>query len=193
MIARAFTTYFALVNLAEEHHRIRILRQRERDAYPAPRKESIADAVATLWRMGVDERDMANLLERLQIELVFTAHPTEAKRRSNLSKLQRIGQALYDRELQGLLPAELEANREQIRAEVTALWVTEFSRTRKPTVTDEVRTGLYFVDQTLWEVIPQIYEAMAHALAEYYPGLEPPRRFLTFGSWIGGDRDGNPL
>lgn len=193
LIARAFTTYFALVNLAEEHHRIRILRQRERDAYPAPRKESIADAVATLWRMGVDERDMANLLQRLQIELVFTAHPTEAKRRSNLSKLQRIGQALYDRELQGLLPAELEANREQIRAEVTALWVTEFSRTRKPTVTDEVRTGLYFVDQTLWEVIPQIYEAMAHALAEYYPSLEPPRRFLTFGSWIGGDRDGNPF
>lgn len=193
MIARAFTTYFSLINLAEEHHRIRILRQRERDAYPAPRNESIADAIATLWRMGIDERQMAQLLERLHIELVFTAHPTEAKRRSNLSKLQRIGQALFDREMHDLLPAELEANREQIRAEVTALWVTEFSRTRKPTVTDEVRTGLYFMDQTLWDVIPQIYEAMAQALAEYYPGLEPPRRFLTFGSWIGGDRDGNPF
>ena len=193
MIGRAFTTYFALVNLAEEHHRVRVLRQREREAYPAPRRESLADAIATLWRAGVDEYEMASLLDKLQIELVFTAHPTEAKRRTNLSKLERIGQALYDRELHDLLPAELDANLDRISAEVTALWVTEFSRTRKPTVPDEVRTGLYFIDETLWEAIPRIYEAMEKALADYYPGLQSPRRFLTLGSWIGGDRDGNPF
>ena len=193
MIGRAFTMYFALVNLAEEHHRVRVLRHREREAYPMPRSESLADAIATMWRAGVEEHEMAQLLDKLHIELVFTAHPTEAKRRTNLSKLERIGQALYDRELHDLLPNELDANLERISAEVTALWVTEFSRTRKPTVPDEVRTGLFFIDSTLWDAIPRIYESMEKALAEYYPNLETPRRFLTLGSWIGGDRDGNPF
>ncbi|MCB9420963.1 MAG: phosphoenolpyruvate carboxylase [Ardenticatenaceae bacterium] len=193
LVARAFTVYFELINLAEEQQRVRVLRQRERDVYPLPLKESIATAVATLRQIGLDEYEMGQLLDRLHIELVFTAHPTQAKRRTVLSKLQRIGEALTELDERDLLPAERRDLLVQITAEVTALWLTDHSRTDKPTVTDEVRTGLYYFDTTLWEVLPQLYAEMGRALAEHYPNLALPPRFLTFGSWMGGDRDGNPF
>ena len=106
LIARAFTVYFELINLAEEQQRARVLRQRERAAYPIPLEETIATAVATLRQMGLDEYEMGELLDRLHIELVFTAHPTQAKRRTILSKLQRIGTALTELDERELLPAE---------------------------------------------------------------------------------------
>lgn len=192
LVARSFTTYFELINLAEEQHRVRVLRERERDAHPQPLPESVAGAVDTLSRAGVDEFEMRRLLNRLKIELVFTAHPTQAKRRTVLGKLRRISQALMELDVRDLLPAEREAIVEEITAEVTLLWVTDRSRTSRPRVTDEVRTGLFYFDNTLWDVLPEIYRDMADALARYYPALRPPERFLTFGSWIGGDRDGNP-
>lgn len=191
-IARAFTVYFELVNLAEDNHRVRVLRKRQRQFYPAPLDESIPAAIAALKQLGVTGETMARLLDRLNIELVFTAHPTEARRRTLLSKLRRIADALYELEVHHLLPAEEERLKHDILAEVTTLWLTERSRTNRPRVTDEVRTGLYYFNTTLWEVVPQVYQAMEQALAEHYPGLKPPQRFLTFGSWIGGDRDGNP-
>jgi len=192
LVARSFTTYFELVNLAEERHRVRVLRERERDAHPQPLTESVAAAVADLWKAGVDESEMRRLIDRLHIELVFTAHPTQAKRRTVLTKLRRISAALTDIDERDLLPAERQALVEQITAEVTLLWVTDRSRTSRPTVTDEVRTGLFYFDTTLWDVVPTIYRDMAAALARYYPTVPPPERFLTFASWIGGDRDGNP-
>ncbi len=192
LIARAFTTYFELVNLAEENHRVRTLRQRERAAYPQALPESITTAIATLWQMGVDEWEMEQLLARLHIELVFTAHPTETKRRTVLSKLRRIAQALFDMEVRDLLPHEREELIDHLKAEVTTLWLTDRSRTVKPSPTDEVRTGLYYFNHSLWQVAPQIYQTFERALARYYPGLKPPARFLTFASWMGGDRDGNP-
>lgn len=191
-VARAFTTYFELINLAEENHRVRVLRQRERAAYPRPLNESIADAVARLWEQNVDDEAMARLLQQLRLELVFTAHPTEAKRRTVLSKLRHIADMLYEREVRDLLPAEEEALQKDLLAEVTTLWLTDFTRTRKPEVTDEVRTGLHFFETSIWDVVPPVYERMELALARYYPNLAPPLRFLSFGSWIGGDRDGNP-
>ncbi len=192
LIARAFNTYFELVNLAEENHRVRVLRQRERAAHPQPLPESITAAVAALWQMGVDEWEMSQLLARLHIEMVFTAHPTESKRRTILSKLRRIAQALFEMEVRDLLPHEREQLVDHIRAEVTSLWLTEHSRTTRPTPTDEVRTGLFYFDLSLWEVVPQIYQTLGQALAQYYPTLTPPDGFLTFASWMGGDRDGNP-
>lgn len=191
-IARAFTSYFELVNLAEEAHRVRVLRSRARKTHPRPLAESIASAIESLWERGVDNWEMERLLADLRIEQVFTAHPTEAKRRSVLSKLRRIGQRLHELDLRDLLPAERRARVSQIRAEITALWLTERSRTNQPTVTDEVRTSLFYFDNTLWDALPQIYDEMAQALAEFYPGLQAPAGFLTFGSWVGGDRDGNP-
>ena len=192
LVARSFTTYFELVNLAEEQHRVRVLRERERDAHPQPLPESVADAVAALHRAGVDEFEMRQLLNRLQIELIFTAHPTQAKRRTILAKLRRIAAALTDLDVRDLLPAEREKLVAELTAEVTLLWVTDRSRTTRPTVTDEVRTGLFYFDTTLWDVLPRIHHDMAAALERHYPSLQPPDRFLTFGSWIGGDRDGNP-
>jgi phosphoenolpyruvate carboxylase len=192
LVARSFTTYFELINLAEEQHRVRVLRDREREAHPQPLQESVAAAIATLHRAGVDEFEMRQLLQRLHVELVFTAHPTQAKRRTVLAKLRRLSHALSDLDVRDLLPAERNAIIEGMTAEVATLWVTDRSRISKPTVTDEVRTGLYYFDTTLWDVIPTVYEDMAGALAQYYPSLQPPQRFLTFGSWIGGDRDGNP-
>lgn len=191
-VARAFTAYFDLVNVAEDNHRVRVLRRREREVHPQPLPESIAAAVAHLWEQSVDETAMADLLARLHVEPVFTAHPTEAKRRTVLSKLSRIAALLYEREVHDLLPSELADMEERLLSEVTTLWLTERTRTRKPEVTDEVRTGLHFFDTVIWDVVPELYAAMAAALARYYPRLEAPSRFLTFGSWIGGDRDGNP-
>lgn len=192
LVARAFTLYFELINLAEEQHRVRTLRERERAAHPRPMKESIAAAVATLRQIGLDEFEMSRLLAQLRIELVFTAHPTQAKRRTILSKLSRIAQSLSDLDLRDLLPTEKRDILTHITAEITSLWLTDRSRTNQIAATDEVRTGLYYFETTLWKVVTQIYAEMTRSLKEAYPNLEPPTRFLTFGSWMGGDRDGNP-
>jgi phosphoenolpyruvate carboxylase len=192
LIAWAFTIYFELINLVEEHHRVRVLQERERKASSQPLHDSIAEAVAILHRRGLSQSEMADLLSRLHIELVFTAHPTEARRRTVLSKLRRIAQHLYDLDFHNLPLAERESLLIKIRAEVTSLWVTERSLTLRPEVVDEVRTGLYYLQTTLWDVVPQVYKLLANALDSYYPGLHPSHRFVTFGSWMGGDRDGNP-
>ncbi|MCB8948184.1 MAG: phosphoenolpyruvate carboxylase [Ardenticatenaceae bacterium] len=192
LLSRAFANYFELVNLAEEQNRVRVLRDRERKAHPQPLKESVAAAIAQLHQLGVDEYEMGKLLAKLHVELVFTAHPTQAKRRTVLSKLRRISGALTDLHVRDLLPSERDNLMTSVLAEVTSLWLTNRTRTAVITVTDEVKTGLYYMNTTIWDTIPEIYASMAQAIREYYPTLTPPKRFLTFGSWIGGDRDGNP-
>jgi phosphoenolpyruvate carboxylase len=191
-VARAFTLYFQLINVAEDHHRARVLRARMRAEAPQPIGESLRAAIADLWHSGVDEFQMQRLLDSLHIEPVFTAHPTEAKRRTLISKLKRIEQGLRQLDQQQLLPAEQTRIKQELLAEITILWLTAQSRVAKPSVTDEVKTGLYYFDSTIWGVVPKIYREMEEALAEHYPGVTLPPRFLTFGSWIGGDRDGNP-
>ncbi|VAW39725.1 Phosphoenolpyruvate carboxylase [hydrothermal vent metagenome] len=193
LVSRAFATYFELVNLAEEQNRVRVLRNRERKAHPQPLNESIAAAVSQLRQMGVDEYEMEKLLNKLHVELVFTAHPTQSKRRTVLSKLRRISTALTGLHKRDLLPTEHANLMTHILGEVTSLWLTNRTRTAVITVTDEVKTGLYYVDSTIWETVPEVYASMAKAVADSYPSLKPPSRFLTFGSWIGGDRDGNPF
>ena len=190
--ASAFAVYFDLVNLAEEGHRIRALRARERAQHPAPIGESVGAAIARLKAQGMSSDAMRALLADLQIELVLTAHPTEAKRRTILSKLQRVAELLRRLEDPDLLPAERLAETAALRAEITALWLTDRSRTTKPAVTDEVRTGLYFVDAIFWDAVPRLTAELASALRTHFPELAPPPRWLTVASWIGGDRDGNP-
>ncbi|MCB9637526.1 MAG: phosphoenolpyruvate carboxylase [Myxococcales bacterium] len=191
-VSRAFTAYFELVNLAEEHHRVRILRERQGRCHPEPLHESIADALRTLRERGVTAAQIQAIMDRLDIELVFTAHPTEPKRRTVLAKLRRIANAMLEMEVRKLLPHERDELLEQVRGEITTLWVTERAAKTAPTVLDEVWTGLYYLESTLWSVLPQVYEALSVALQRYYPGVQPPKKFLSFGSWIGGDRDGNP-
>ncbi|HEX7589250.1 MAG TPA: phosphoenolpyruvate carboxylase [Anaerolineae bacterium] len=191
-VASAFTLYFDLANLAEEAQRVDALRQRQREQYPVPIDESIGDAIAALKRKGIPSAQMAHLLRDLHIELVLTAHPTEAKRRTILAKLQRISQIIHALNNTNPLPREREDYYAAMRAEITSLWLTHRARTRRPAVTDEVRTGLYFIDAILWDAVPQIYADLDAALAQHYPELATPARWLTLASWIGGDRDGNP-
>ena len=190
--ASAFAVYFDLINLAEEVHRIQALRARERAQYPAPIGESIGEAIARLRARGVTTERMAKLLRELRIELVLTAHPTEAKRRTVLSKLQRISDLLRHLQDADLLPRERTELMAGLQAEITALWLTDRARTTRPAVTDEVRTGLYFVDEVFWDLVPRIDADLEAAVAFHYPGLVPPPAWLTVASWIGGDRDGNP-
>jgi len=190
--AFAFAVYFDLINLAEEVHRIQALRARERAQHPSPIGESIGEAIARLAARGVGAERMAALLRGLRVELVLTAHPTEAKRRTVLSKLQRIGEALQRLQDLDLLPRERSELLARLQAEITALWLTDRARTTRPAVTDEVRTGLYFVDEVFWELVPRIDADLEAAVALHYPGLVPPPAWLTVASWIGGDRDGNP-
>jgi phosphoenolpyruvate carboxylase len=191
-VARAFTVYFQLVNVAEDQQRSRVLRGRICAESPEPIEGSIKATVAELWRNGVDEFEMQRIVNRLQIEPVFTAHPTEAKRRTLISKLRHIDECLHTLDARNLLPAEEARLRQELLAETTILWLTAQSRVAKPLVTDEVKTGLHYFETTIWDVVPTVYRQMEEALAEFYPGVVAPRRFLTFGSWIGGDRDGNP-
>ncbi|RPH81657.1 MAG: phosphoenolpyruvate carboxylase, partial [Candidatus Rokuibacteriota bacterium] len=130
--ASAFAVYFDLVNLAEEVHRILALRARERSLHPAAIPESIGAAVGVLAARGTTAEQMAELLRGLRVELVLTAHPTEAKRRTVLSKLQRIAAALRQLADPGLVPRERDAVTAALRAEVVELWLTDRARTARP-------------------------------------------------------------
>ncbi len=191
-VACAFALYFDLVNSAEDVYRMNRLREEELHKLPEPVHDLIEEAVQILKNRGVTARQMQELLDRLHIELVLTAHPTEARRRTVLSKISRIAEALRVLSSTPLLPREQEEYHELLRNEVTTLWLTERARTTQPAVTDEVRTALYFVGEVFWKALPQVYENFDQALSQYYPGLRTDRPWLTLGSWMGGDRDGNP-
>lgn len=194
--AMAFTLYFELVNLAEENFRILLLRQRRaaqfKDPALPPMRESIEAAVRELKARGVDRAGMQSLVDKLAIELVFTAHPTESKRRTLLTKLQRLGRILRERAVPDVVSDPASLDPVYLEREIASLWLTDRSRVARPEVTDEARTGLWYFDTTLFETLPRLQADLERALALHYPGVKAPLRWLTFGSWIGGDRDGNP-
>ena len=192
VVTRAFSVFFDLANLAEDRHRVRILRSREQERHPQPPSESIGDAIIKLRDARFSSAEMQSALDRLLIELVFTAHPSEAKRRSQRVKIRRMRQALEELDRVDLLPRERGKLEKLLRTELTVLWQSEFLRPWRPTVLQEVRRGLTIAPR-LWEVVPGIYGDMRRALETCYPGTRfhlPV--FLKFGSWIGGDRDGHP-
>jgi phosphoenolpyruvate carboxylase len=197
--AMAFTLYFELVNLAEENFRVLLLRKRRaarlladpksEDARPI--RESIEAAVLELKNRGVDTAAMQSLVDSLAIELVFTAHPTESKRRTLLTKLRRLADILRHRAQPEQSNPDFN-DPQCVEREIVSLWLTDRSRTARPEVTDEARTGLWYFETTLFDTLPRLHVDMARALKQHYPDVKPPARWLTFGSWIGGDRDGNP-
>ncbi len=193
VVAAAFATYFDLVNLAEEHHRVHLLRQRENETFPTPVQESIGEAIAILKQRGVSSSEMSALMDSLSIELVLTAHPTEARRRTILSKTERIALLLNQLGQNGLYTYEKQNAENELRAVISSLWLTDRTRAEKLTVTDEVRTGMYFVEAFFWNTIPVMYRDLEQALAKHYPDVQPPQGWLKLASWIGGDRDGNPF
>ncbi|MCL4834812.1 MAG: phosphoenolpyruvate carboxylase, partial [Caldilineaceae bacterium] len=195
-VLKAFTTYFQLINLAEEQQRVRVLRERMERAQSEkrPMRETIAAAVQTLKADGMQAYEMRQMLNDLLIMPVFTAHPTEAKRRTILLKLEALARHLHDLDFHVLLPSEEQAIYDAIREILVALWQSDENRERRPTVLDEVRQGLYFFETTLFELVPQIYFELSRALEEAWPGESfAIPAFLRYGSWMGGDRDGNPF
>jgi phosphoenolpyruvate carboxylase len=191
-VASAFSLYFDLVNLAEEHYRVFSMRQQGQNTDAPSNHETIASAIQEMKEIGVTSAQIADLLNNLDIELVLTAHPTEAKRRTILSKIQRISELLVKFDEVNWSPVEREFITASLHEEITEFWLTDRARTIRPTVTDEVRTGLYFIDAVFWELLPEIYTEMDRAIAYYYPGLSTDQTWLRLASWIGGDRDGNP-
>jgi phosphoenolpyruvate carboxylase len=191
-VSSAFASYFDLVNLAEENQRTQQLAEREKILHPDPINDSVGEAIALLKRDGVTHEQMQALLDGLSIELVLTAHPTESRRRTIIGKLQRIAQMLDDLSCKNLSPRMQEKIHGKIHAEVAALWLTDRHRAARLAATDEVRTGLYFVESVFWDALPEVYNDLDHALALRYPGVVSPLKWLRLASWMGGDRDGNP-
>ncbi|MBI3968710.1 MAG: phosphoenolpyruvate carboxylase [Chloroflexi bacterium] len=192
-LARAFTIFFHLVNLAEDQHRLRSLRERATQQHPNAVPDSVAAAIQQLAAEGVTADTLREILRRLSLRPVFTAHPTEARRRTVLQLLRQLGERVGGLDDPRLTPAEREALHDAIREAATLLWQTSEVRGDRPTPLDEVRTALSFFEISLLDVIPRLYRALETALATHYPGESfdlPP--FLRFHSWVGSDRDGHP-
>ncbi len=193
-LLRAYTVFFHLVNQAEKREIIRINRDRaiaSRAAGARARRESIAEAIHALHRRGLDRAAALDLLRRLDIQPTLTAHPTEARRRTILQKQQRIA-ALLGTLQREATPAEEDAALHEIGSHVALLLATDEIRAERPTVRDEVEQGLYFLQGTIWEAVPEIHRDAERAFAECWGEPAELPAFLRFRSWIGGDRDGNP-
>ncbi|GAA3760507.1 phosphoenolpyruvate carboxylase [Spinactinospora alkalitolerans] len=191
-VARAFTVYFHLANLAEEHHRMRSLR--ERDDADNPPRESLAAAVRHI-RDGYGEDRLRELVAGMEFHPVLTAHPTEARRRAVSTSILRVSEQLE--RFRGAHPgssAEAEAHR-RLMEEIDLLWRTSQLRYTKLDPLDEVRTAMAAFDETIFRVVPEIYRALDTAIDPDGTGRRPSlaKPFVRYGSWIGGDRDGNPF
>ena len=194
-MAKAFAIYFELTNLAETNHR----KRRRRAAQTSPELPAQPGSfLGTLRRMrdaGVTQRQALEWLTKIDVILVFTAHPTEVARRTVLFKRQRIAAELEQLDRLPLTEREAERHEQAIMAEITGLWQTDEVRRRQPTVRDEIRMGLDYYPSVLFETLPALYDELADNFRETYGEELPPNalpRVLRFGSWIGGDRDGNP-
>ncbi|MBX3228466.1 MAG: phosphoenolpyruvate carboxylase [Labilithrix sp.] len=189
-VARAFTHYFQLVNLAEQHHRTRRRRDYAREGRAQP--GSLDVVFETMAKEGVTAERFAALFAETRVELVFTAHPSEAQRRTVLEKHRRLVSLIARRERAELTPAETEEVERAIREEVATLWQSDEIRQEKPRVGDEVKNVLFYLEEILFPLVPRFYAAMEAACARTFGATCAVPTVLTFGSWVGADMDGNP-
>ena len=195
-LVRAFAAYFGVVNLAERIHRIRRRRHYQRSS-AAPQPGGLCAVLRTLRDEGVTLDELRELLPRLRIEPVFTAHPTEAVRRALLLKERTIVERLIADIDRQRTPAERGADTARIRQALTASWQTADTPPQQPTVADEVEHIGFYLNNVLYRALPVYYEAFAEAVETVYGSDPGYRRFelapmLRFGTWVGGDMDGNP-
>src|SRR4051812_24039842 len=184
-VARAFAVLFHLVNLAEERHRVRVLRSR--DLADAPPTEDSLAAAASAMAGG----DVADLLDDLEVHPVLTAHPTEARRRAVVTALGRIAEEMERWDDPRAGDSEREEARRRLLEEIATLWRTALLRRRRLDPLDEVRTTMAVFDETLFRLAPSLYRATEAALRGAGIDAQVPA-YLKLGSWVGGDRDGNP-
>ncbi|MEO7193105.1 MAG: phosphoenolpyruvate carboxylase [Vicinamibacterales bacterium] len=192
-VARAFAHFLNLANVAEQHHRTRRRRAYQRDPSARPQPGSVDEALPRLMAAGVTPAQLHRAAASLRIELVVTAHPTEIMRRTLQQKYNRIADALATRDRPDLTQTERALVDQTLRREITAAWGTDDVRRERPSPLDEVRSALAVFEQTLWPTLPAYLRSLDRALrAAGVDGLPLDAAPLTFGSWIGGDRDGNP-
>jgi len=195
-LVRAFAFYFELINLAETNHRKRRRLSFQLDENAPPQRGSLRGTLRRMRAAGYSAEQAVALLEKICVMPVFTAHPTEVARRSVMFKRRRIAEILEGLDRIPVPPEQIVAFEEDLMAEITALWQTDDVRSERPTVRDEVRMGLDYYDASLLETLPGLYAEVASALAREYgveSDLAATSNLVRFGSWIGGDRDGNPF
>jgi len=195
LLTRAFAFYFELINLAETNHRKRRRNALQLSGQAGRQRGSLAGTLAEMRRVGISAEEALDWLKRVLIVPVFTAHPTEAARRSVMTKRRRIGELLARIDRIPVPEQDLAHTEEAIRAEITSLWQTDEVRSRRPTVLDEVKMGLDYYDVSIFATLPALYDEVSSALQSAYGLKIEPHDLplvLHFGSWIGGDRDGNP-
>jgi len=208
-LARAFSFYFELINLAETNHRKRRRLSAQLDQNTPPQRGDLRGTLRRLREAGVTAPEAHALLEKICISPVFTAHPTEVARRSVMFKRRRISDLLEQLDRIPVPEPHLESLQHDLIAEITSLWQTDDVRSARPTVRDEIRMALDYYESSLFDTLPVLYAEVAAALAAEYPGSNPcgatelegnttPSicelpQLVSFGSWIGGDRDGNPF
>ncbi|MEE8306523.1 MAG: phosphoenolpyruvate carboxylase, partial [Gammaproteobacteria bacterium] len=190
---RAFSIYFQMVNMAEKVHRIR--RRRAYLLEPGAQPGGIEHTLRRLSAQGIGAEAVADIIQNITIEPVFTAHPTEPTRRTILRKQQNIVRQLLDTLDPSLAPQERRSTMAQIRLEMTTSWQTDEHPSERMTVGDEAEHVLFFLTDVLYRMMPAFYENIETALQEVYPELVGRAHMPTlfkFGSWVGGDMDGNP-
>ncbi len=196
LLSRAFAFYFELINLAETNHRKRRRIALQLSGEANRQRGSLAGTLCEMRRVGITAAEAMDWLRRVLIVPVFTAHPTEVARRSVMSKRRRIGEFLSTLDRIPIPEQDLARLEELILAEITSLWQTDEVRSRRPTVYDEIKMGLDYYDVSIFATLPALYREIAEALRASY-GIEIEAhelpQVLRFGSWIGGDRDGNPF
>ena len=195
LVVRAFAIYFELVNLAETNHSKRRHRAAQAN-HSAPQAGTIAEMFRRCSNAGIGLEQTLAALRSICATPVFTAHPTEISRRVALLKRERLSKLLEALDSAPLTDDTAEQVAGQIAAEITALWQTDLVRRRTPTVRDEIKMGLNYYRGSLIRSVPEVYDEISHALnAEYDSSLTAAElpRMIDFGSWIGGDRDGNPF
>ena len=186
--------WFQLLSIAEQNAAMRQRRRSEVERGYEQLRGTFAQVVAAAARSGITADEVRSVVESLRVRPVITAHPTEAKRVTVLEKHRRIYRRLVDLEASRWTPRERTGLVENLRTEIELLWLTGELRLEKPTVEQELAWGLYFVNENLFDVVPELAEKLERALRQAYPaaGFDVPP-FFQFGSWIGGDRDGNPF
>jgi phosphoenolpyruvate carboxylase len=196
-LARAFAFYFELINLAETNHRKRRRLSSQLHPDAEPQRGSIRGALRQVHLAGASAEEARALLAKICITPVFTAHPTEVARRSVMFKRRRISDLLEQLDRIPVPEENLESLERDLLAEITALWQTDEVRQARPSVRDEVRMALDYYDASLFDTVPVLYSELASALASEFEIDEPSPtdlpQLVNFGSWIGGDRDGNPF
>jgi len=196
LLTRAFAFYFELINLAETNHRKRRRLALRLSGQAGCQRGSLEGTLREMRRVGITADEALEWLRRVLVIPVFTAHPTEAARRSVMFKRRRIGEFLEALDRIPIPEQDLARLEQLVLAEITSLWQTDEVRSRRPTVFDEIKMGLDYYDVSIFETLPGLYREVSQALHAAY-GLEIEIHelpiMLRFGSWIGGDRDGNPF